>query len=69
VDWKNDDFRLKPESPAFKLGFKAIPVEKIGVRIHIDFHMVLAAVVRFVVLLRPARVEVFVCLDLGVVLS
>ncbi|MBL9180110.1 MAG: right-handed parallel beta-helix repeat-containing protein [Verrucomicrobiaceae bacterium] len=32
VDWKNDDFRLKPESPAFKLGFKAIPVEKIGVR-------------------------------------
>lgn len=37
--------------------------------LHIDFHMVLAAVVRFVVLLRPARVEVFVCLDLGVVLS
>ncbi|HRH98724.1 MAG TPA: right-handed parallel beta-helix repeat-containing protein, partial [Prosthecobacter sp.] len=33
VDWKNDDFRLQPESPAFKLGFKAIPVEKIGVRI------------------------------------
>ncbi len=32
MDWKNDDFRLKPESPAFKLGFKAIPVEKIGVR-------------------------------------
>lgn len=32
VDWKNDDWRLKPESPAFKLGFKAIPVEKIGVR-------------------------------------
>lgn len=32
VDWKNDDFRLKPESPAFKLGFKAIPVEEIGVR-------------------------------------
>ncbi|MDP1587980.1 MAG: right-handed parallel beta-helix repeat-containing protein [Prosthecobacter sp.] len=32
VDWKNDDFRLKPESPAFKLGFEAIPVEKIGVR-------------------------------------
>ena len=32
VDWKNDDFRLKPESPAFKLGFEAIPVEEIGVR-------------------------------------
>lgn len=32
VDWKNDDFRLKPESPAFKLGFKKIPVEEIGVR-------------------------------------
>ncbi len=32
MDWKNDDFRLKPESPAFKLGFEAIPVEKIGVR-------------------------------------
>ncbi|HBJ87240.1 MAG TPA: hypothetical protein DDZ88_25975 [Verrucomicrobiales bacterium] len=32
VDWKKDDFRLKPESPAFKLGFEAIPVEKIGVR-------------------------------------
>lgn len=32
IDWKNDDFRLKPESPAFKLGFKKIPVEEIGVR-------------------------------------
>ncbi|MES2508233.1 MAG: right-handed parallel beta-helix repeat-containing protein [Verrucomicrobiota bacterium] len=32
MDWKNDDWRLKPESPAFKLGFKAIPVEKIGIR-------------------------------------
>ncbi|MEQ1842110.1 MAG: right-handed parallel beta-helix repeat-containing protein, partial [Verrucomicrobiales bacterium] len=32
VDWKNDDFRLRPESPAFKLGFKAIPVDKIGIR-------------------------------------
>ncbi|MBN8421869.1 MAG: right-handed parallel beta-helix repeat-containing protein [Verrucomicrobia bacterium] len=32
IDWKKDDFRLKPESPAFKLGFKKIPVEKIGVR-------------------------------------
>ncbi|MCX6856265.1 MAG: right-handed parallel beta-helix repeat-containing protein, partial [Verrucomicrobia bacterium] len=32
VDWNNDDFRLKPESPALKLGFEAIPVEKIGVR-------------------------------------
>jgi hypothetical protein len=27
---EQDDFRLKPESPAFKLGFQAIPIEKIG---------------------------------------
>lgn len=32
VDWKNDDWRLKPESPAFKLGFKALPVEEMGIR-------------------------------------
>jgi hypothetical protein len=32
VDWQKDDFRLKPESPAFKLGFEAIPVEEIGIR-------------------------------------
>lgn len=32
VDWKNDDFRLQPKSPAFKLGFKKIPVEKIGIQ-------------------------------------
>jgi Right handed beta helix region len=32
VDPAKGDFRLKPESPAFKLGFKAIPVEKIGIR-------------------------------------
>ncbi|MFC5456997.1 right-handed parallel beta-helix repeat-containing protein [Prosthecobacter fluviatilis] len=31
-DWEKDDFRLKPESPAFKLGFKKIPVEEIGIR-------------------------------------
>jgi len=30
VDAKNRDFRLRPESPAFKLGFKQIPVDKIG---------------------------------------
>ncbi|MBT3375784.1 MAG: hypothetical protein HOJ57_39620 [Lentisphaerae bacterium] len=30
VDAADDDYRLKPESPAWKLGFKRIPVEKIG---------------------------------------
>jgi len=27
---EKDDYRLQPESPAFRLGFKPIPVEKIG---------------------------------------
>jgi hypothetical protein len=30
VDPDKDDYRLRPESPAWKLGFQAIPVEKIG---------------------------------------
>ncbi len=30
VDAENDDYRLKPDSPALKLGFEPIPVEKIG---------------------------------------
>jgi parallel beta-helix repeat protein len=30
VDPAHDDYRLQPDSPAFKLGFKPIPVEKIG---------------------------------------
>ncbi len=30
VDPEKDDYRLRPDSPAFKLGFKTIPVEKIG---------------------------------------
>ncbi|MCK5801573.1 MAG: right-handed parallel beta-helix repeat-containing protein [Lentisphaeria bacterium] len=30
VDVKNDDFRLKPDSPAHKLGIQQIPVDKIG---------------------------------------
>jgi hypothetical protein len=30
VDAGKDDYRLRPNSPAFKLGFERIPVEKIG---------------------------------------
>lgn len=30
VDSAHDDYRLRPESPVFKLGFKPIPVDKIG---------------------------------------
>ena len=30
ADPDRDDYRLRPESPAWKLGFQAIPVEKIG---------------------------------------
>ncbi|MBN2476630.1 MAG: right-handed parallel beta-helix repeat-containing protein [Pirellulales bacterium] len=30
VDPANDDYRLRPDSPALKLGFQPIPVEKIG---------------------------------------
>jgi len=30
VDPDKDDYRLKPESPALKLGFRQIPVERIG---------------------------------------
>lgn len=32
VDPEHGDYRLKPESPALKLGFKPIPVERIGLR-------------------------------------
>jgi len=30
VDWKNGDFRLKPESPALKMGIKSIDVREAG---------------------------------------
>lgn len=30
VDAKNDNYQLKPNSPAYKLGFQRIPMEKIG---------------------------------------
>jgi len=30
VDAANDDYQLRPDSPAFELGFKPIPFEKIG---------------------------------------
>jgi len=32
VDPANDDYRLRPDSPAYELGFQPIPVEKIGIR-------------------------------------
>ena len=30
LDMENDDYRLQSDSPAFKIGFKPIPVERIG---------------------------------------
>jgi len=30
VNEAEGDFRLRPESPAWKMGFKAIPVDRIG---------------------------------------
>jgi hypothetical protein len=32
VDPENDDFSLKPESPAFDLGFKPIDLSRVGLR-------------------------------------
>jgi len=32
VDPAKNDFRLRPNSPAFKLGFKPIPVERVGLK-------------------------------------
>ena len=32
VDPENDDYSLKPESPAFKLGFKPIDLSGVGLR-------------------------------------
>ncbi|MCK4417413.1 MAG: hypothetical protein KAV99_04540 [Candidatus Latescibacteria bacterium] len=32
VDPGHDDYRLRPESPALKLGFQPIDVSKIGIR-------------------------------------
>ncbi|NLV46196.1 MAG: hypothetical protein GXY07_17040, partial [Candidatus Hydrogenedentes bacterium] len=36
VDREKLDFRLKEDSPAFAIGFEAIPVEKIGLFEHPD---------------------------------
>ena len=38
VDVENGDYRLRPESPAFSLGFQPIPVEKIGPRLKVVPH-------------------------------
>jgi hypothetical protein len=32
VDATNRNFRLKEDSPAFKIGFKPIPIEEIGLQ-------------------------------------
>jgi len=32
VDLENDDYSLKPESPAFKVGFKPIDLSQVGLR-------------------------------------
>jgi hypothetical protein len=32
VDAANDDYSLKPDSPAFKLGFKPIDISKVGLK-------------------------------------
>jgi hypothetical protein len=32
VDPAHGDYHLKPQSPAFELGFQPIPIERIGVR-------------------------------------
>lgn len=32
VDKEKQDFRFRPESPAFKMGFQVIPIEKIGLK-------------------------------------
>jgi hypothetical protein len=29
---EKDDYRLRPDSPAYRLGFKPIPLEKIGAK-------------------------------------
>jgi len=36
-DIKNHDFRLKSESPAFKLGFRQIDMSNVGIRKRFDF--------------------------------
>jgi len=38
VDAASGDYRLRPESPAWALGFVPIPVERIGIRSHVAIH-------------------------------
>ena len=41
VDPENENFQLRDDSPAYALGFKKIPIEKIGLYINDEYRTVL----------------------------
>jgi len=53
ADWENDDLRLQPDFPSFKLGCKAIPVEKIGIRLKEPFGLLELLTYRTYLRLQP----------------